>query len=138
MCGTSVVLRVVFWGDPALASEHECSVTLADTSRRQATCRVCNATGRGDSWRGEGELDSLDRVSLDVCGGVLTIRAKPDRFGQEKRNPGRVTLYLTTAAVRRVVMGGNGALQIDGMKGVSGELSLAAIGRASCREGVWQ
>src|SRR3546814_7707902 len=59
---------------------------------------------------------------------VLTIRARPDRFGQEKRNPWRVTLYLTTGAVRRVVMGGNGALQIDGMKGVRGELSLAGNG----------
>src|SRR3546814_14743847 len=74
------------------------------------------------------DVCSSDLVSLDVSGGVLTIRAKPDRFGQEKRNPGRVTLYLTTAAVRRVVLGGNGALQIDGMKGVRGALSLAGNG----------
>src|SRR3546814_7606939 len=127
-CG--VALLIVFAGVPALAAEQQYSVTHFDTVRMQVPFRVIISTGKGNSGRGEGERDALDRVSLDVSGGVLTIRAKPDRFGQEKRNPGRVTLYLTTAAVRRVVMGGNGALQIRSEEHTSELPSLMRISYA--------
>src|SRR3546814_19227971 len=107
-CG--VALLIVFAGVPALAAEQQYGVTHFDTVRMQVPYRVIISTGKGNSGRGDGERDALDRVSLDLSGGVLTVRAKPDRFGLEKQHPGRVSLYLTTAAVRRVLLGGVGAI----------------------------
>src|SRR3546814_6663925 len=68
--GRGVALLIVFVGGPALAAEQQYSVTHFDTVRMQAPFRVIISTGRGNSGRGEGERDALDRVSLDVSGGV--------------------------------------------------------------------
>src|SRR3546814_11075750 len=67
-CG--VALLIVFAGVPALAAEQQYSVTHFDTVRMQVPFRVIISTGKGNSGRGEGERDALDRVSLDVSGGV--------------------------------------------------------------------
>lgn len=113
---------------PAWAAEQQYSVTNFDTVRMQGPFRVTIVTGKGNSARGQGDRDALDRVSLNVSGGVLTIRAAASRYGEADRNPGRVELFLTTATVRRVMMGGNGTLNIQGMKGVRGDLNLAGNG----------
>src|SRR3546814_1259315 len=68
-CG--VALLIVFAGVPALAAEQPYSVTHFDTVRMQVPFRVIISTGKGNLGRGEGERDALDRVSLDVSGGVL-------------------------------------------------------------------
>lgn len=112
----------------ALAAEQPYSVTDFDTVRMQAPFRVTIVTGKGNSARGVGERNALDRVSLNVSGGVLTIRAAAPRGGGADRNPGRVELFITTGTVRRVMMGGNGALTIQGMKGVRGDVNLAGNG----------
>src|SRR3546814_3406344 len=64
--GRGVALLIVFAGVPALAAEQQYSVTHFDTVRMQAPFRVIISTGKGNSGRGEGERDALDRVSLDV------------------------------------------------------------------------
>ena len=112
----------------ASAAEQQYSVTNFDTVRMQGPFRVTIITGKGNSARGVGDRDALDRVSLNVSGGVLTIRAGASRYGEADRNPGRVELFLTTGTVRRVMMGGNGALSIQGMKGVRGDINLAGNG----------
>lgn len=112
----------------AWAAEQQYSVTNFDTVRMQGPFRVTIVTGKGNSARGVGDRDALDRVSLNVAGGVLTIRAAAPRYGEADRNLGRVELSITTATVRRVMMGGNGALNIQGMKGVRGDINLAGNG----------
>src|SRR3546814_5009367 len=72
-CG--VALLFVFAGVPALAAEQQYSVTHFDTVRMQVPFRVIISTGKGNSGRGEGERDALDRVSLDVSGGGQIGRA---------------------------------------------------------------
>ncbi|MBK5264786.1 MAG: DUF2807 domain-containing protein [Alphaproteobacteria bacterium] len=112
----------------AEAATQQYSVTNFDTVRMQAPFHVTIVTGQGNSARGEGERDALDRVSLSVSGGVLTIRASRSRVGQENGNPGKVSLIITTATVRRVLMGGNGVLSINGMKGTRGDINMAGNG----------
>src|SRR3546814_14234430 len=107
--GRGVALLIVFVGGPALAAEQQYSVTHFDTVRMQAPFRVIISTGRGNSGRGEGERDAVDRVSLDASGGALPIRARPARLGQERRNPGRGTLYRTTER-KGVARGTQGAI----------------------------
>ncbi|MCF8708032.1 head GIN domain-containing protein [Rhizorhapis sp. SPR117] len=112
----------------AAAATQQYSVTNFDTVRMQAPFHVTIVTGQGNSARAEGERDALDRVSLNVSGGVLTIRAAPPRFGQENGNSGKVSVIITTATLRRVLMGGNGVLTINGMKGTRGDVNLAGNG----------
>ena len=112
----------------ASAAEQQYSVTAFDTVRMQGPFTVVITTGKGNSARGEGDRAALDRVSMSVSGGVLTIRALPSRTGEGAGSPGRITLHLTTAVVRRVMMGGSGTLRIDGMKAVRGDLNLAGSG----------
>src|SRR3546814_17673097 len=103
-CG--VALLIVFAGVTALAAEQQYSVTHFDTFRMQVPFRVIISTGKGNSGRGEGERDALERGSLSVSGGVLTCRAKPKRLGQEKRKQARVTVYHNHTPPRRHEMGG--------------------------------
>jgi hypothetical protein len=112
----------------AIAAEQQYSVTDFDTIRMQAPFRVTVVTGKGNSARGQGDRDALDRVSLQVSGGVLTIRAAASPYSERAGKSGKVELFITTSTVRRVMMGGNGALIIHGMKGVRGDLALAGNG----------
>lgn len=113
---------------PAVAAEQQYSVTDFDTVRMQGPFNVTIITGKGNSARGEGQRDALDRVSLNVSGGILTIRAAAPPYGGQARNFGRVDLVITTGVVRRVSMGGNGSLAIQGLKGVRGDINLAGNG----------
>lgn len=124
----SICLLPVALPAASFAAEQQYSVTNFDSVRMQGPFTVVIATGKGNSARGVGDRSALDRVSLDVSGAMLTIRAIPPRFGEQERNAGRATLYITTTTVRRVLMGGNGAMRIEGLKGVRGDLSLAGSG----------
>lgn len=112
----------------ATAAEQPFSVTNFDTVRMYGPLTVEIATAKGNSARGVGDRSALDRVSLNVSGGVLTIRMLPQRAGTQERKTGSATLYITTATVRRVQMGGSGTLKIEGMKGVRGDLNLLGSG----------
>ncbi|HKR16285.1 GIN domain-containing protein [Rhizorhapis sp.] len=113
---------------PAFAAQQQYSVTDFHTVRMQAPFRVVVLTGKGNSAQGEGARDALDRVSLSVSGGVLTIRAAASRYGEQNRNAGAVELLISTPAVRRVIMGGDGSLSVHGMRGVRGDISMAGNG----------
>lgn len=113
---------------PAIAAEQQYSITDFDTVRMQGPFRVTIITGKGNSARGEGPRDALDRVSLNVSGGVLTIRAAAPRYGEKAGNVGRADLMITTGIVRRVSLGGNGSLTIHGLKAVRGDINLSGNG----------
>lgn len=124
----SICLLPIVLPSAALAAEQQYNVTNFDTVRMQGPFSVVIVTGKGNSARGQGDRSALDRVSLDVSGGVLTIRMLPPRMGEQERNAGRATLTITTATVRRVLMGGSGAMRIEGLKGVRGDLNLSGSG----------
>lgn len=113
---------------PSTAAEQQYSVTSFESVRMQAPFRVTIVTGKGNSARGTGSRKALDRVSLNVSGGVLTIRAEAPRQQERDVNLGDVHLLITTDRVRRIVMSGSGSLKIEGMKGVRGDINLAGSG----------
>jgi hypothetical protein len=102
-------------------------ITNFDSIRVEAPVRVEVVTGGGVSARGEGDRRQLDRVDLQVSGGLLSVRmrANPDNTA---KGAGVPTLYLSTGPVRRAVMIGGGVLTIDRMSGQSGVLSISGNG----------
>jgi hypothetical protein len=84
-------------------------------------------TSGGVSARGEGSRSQLDRVDMQVSGGLLVVRlrAVPE---STSRSGGASTLYLSTGPIRRAIMVGGGKLHIDRLKGQSATLSISGNG----------
>lgn len=115
---------------PADAAMRGYIVTSFDTIRVEAPVRIVLTTGSGVSGTGEGEREALDRVTLSVSGGVLTVTmASPpeSRFADGK--PASVpTLYLATGQLRRAQVIGGAALAIRGLAGLEADLSMNGNG----------
>ena len=115
---------------PAHAAMRGYIVTSFDSIRVEAPVRILLSTGSGVSGTGEGEREALDRVSLSVSGGVLTVTmADPpeSRFADGK--PAAVpTLYLATGQLCRAQVIGGAVLRISEVSGLEAELSMNGNG----------
>lgn len=111
---------------PAMAATQAYVVTSFDAVRIDAPIRVELTTGRGVAASGEGPRATLDRIALSVSGRLLTIRMTPLRPGE--KNAGPATLRLSTGELRRLVMVGGGAVSVDRMKGLSGDIAVGGNG----------
>lgn len=131
LCIASLIGAVFALPPGAQAATQPYTVTSFDSIRVDAPVRVLVTTGGGASAKGEGDRDALDRLDLQVSGGLLTIRMKPSQNGERRRAAGPLTLRLSTGAVRRVQLSGGGSLAIDRMKGLRGDLSLGGGGDIS-------
>lgn len=107
-------------------------ITNFDSIRVEAPVRVEVVTSGGISARGEGERRQLDRVDLQVSGGLLTVRMRPNPDNTAK-GAGVPTLYLSSGPVRRAVMIGGGVLTIDRMSGQAVVLSISGNGDMAVR-----
>jgi hypothetical protein len=104
-------------------------VTGFDSIRLLAPVRVTLTTGKGSSARGDGSRQMLDRLVLEVSGGVLTVRLKEARPGETSSGP--ATLALSTDRLSRVQVRGGGVLAIDRMSGLRGDIALNGGGEVS-------
>lgn len=72
----------------------------------------------------EGDRRSSESVDLSVNGTTLTLRRRSDA-----RSAVRVTVVLTTPALRAVTVTGSADVQVTGIKGDRVDLSVAGTGR---------
>lgn len=107
-------------------------ITNFDSIRVEAPVRVEVATGGGISARGEGDRRQLDRIDLQVSGGLLTVRMRPNPDNTTS-GAGVPKLYLSTGPLRRAVMIGGGVLTIDRMIGQAAVLSISGNGDMAVR-----
>ncbi|MDF0543605.1 DUF2807 domain-containing protein [Sphingobium sp. H39-3-25] len=115
-------------GAPARAATQPYVVTAFDSIRVEAPVKVVIRTGAGSSARGEGDRAILDRLDVQVSGGLLLVRLRSAASPGEERPGGSATLTLSTETIRRAQLSGGGSLAIDAMKGQRGDVALAGSG----------
>lgn len=113
---------------PAHAATQAYVITTFDSIRVEAPVRVVIRTGAGTSARGEGDRQILDRLDVQVSGGLLLVRLRAPASPGEARPGGTATLTLSTEMIRRAQLSGGGSLTIDAMKGQRGDIALAGSG----------
>lgn len=117
---------------PAAGAERLYSVSDFDRIEVRGPYRVTLATGRSSSARAEGSAAALDRISIDVQGRTLRIRANPSAWGGNAADRGGpVAIRLTTRDIRAATIIGAGGLAVDRVRGLRVDLSLAGSGELS-------
>lgn len=114
---------------PAAAAERTYSVTDFDRVQVDGPYRVALTTGRSSSARAEGSAEALDRVAIDVQGGILRVRRNRSAWsGYPGEGAGPVTIVLTTRDLRNAAVVGSGTLDIDRARGLRVDLSVSGSG----------
>lgn len=115
---------------PAVAAERSYPVTDFDRVQVEGGYEVTLVTGRNSSARAEGSQAALDRVTVEVQGGILHIRPNRSAWGGSSGgNPGPVRIALSTRDLRTATVIGAGILRIDRVRGLRADLSLSGSGR---------
>jgi hypothetical protein len=117
---------------PLAAAERVETVTSFDRVRVDGPYRVEIVTGRGSSARLSGDRQALDRVTVDVQGRILTIRANRSAWtggwpGEDKAAP--VLVRLTTGELRSISVSGSSAVSVDRLRGPMVQLAVTGSGR---------
>jgi formylmethanofuran dehydrogenase subunit C len=82
--------------------------------------------------RASGSADALDRVSVEVEGRTLRIRANASAWGGTPgQSPGPVRIDVSTQDLARAALLGSGSLAIDKARGLRLDLALGGNGRLS-------
>ena len=114
------------------AAERRYSVTDFDRIEVRGPYQVTLSTGRNSSARADGALAALDRVSIDVQGRTLRIRANPSAWGgNPDQRSGPVSIRLSTRDLRAATVIGSGTLAIDRVAGLRVDLGLSGSGGLS-------
>lgn len=117
---------------PAWAADRRYSVTDFDRVVVEGPYTVRLATGRPTSATATGSQQALDRVSIDVVGRTLRIRANRSAWGgYPGEGGGAVTIEITTHELRAATVAGPGSLAIDRAGGLRLDLALEGNGRLS-------
>jgi Putative auto-transporter adhesin, head GIN domain len=109
-------------------------VTNFNAIRLDAPVRVEVRTGAGVTARGEGDAALFDRLDMQVSGGLLTIKLRPEGGAAPHTRSGQLKLSLSTDAIRRASVNGGGALVIDKIKGAQVQLGLSGNGSLTVGE----
>lgn len=100
-----------------------------DNIRVEAPVDVRIETGKGPSARATGDRRVLDALTLDVSGGVLTVRMRRSTAGSEIAGNGGAQIVLTTTTLRTVMLSGAGSIAADRLRGADTRASLRGSGR---------
>jgi hypothetical protein len=118
----------------ALAAERRYSVTDFDRIQVDGPYQVVLTTGAASSARAIGSPAALERLSIDVQGRTLRVRANNNAWGGYPGAPTDVAaVTLTTRDLQAATVNGSGALTIDRAKGLKLSISLIGSGRAAIR-----
>ena len=121
---------------PAGAATRAYSVTDFDRIQVDGPYQVTLTTGRSSSARAIGGSAALDRLSIDVQGGTLRVRASASAWGgYPGTDNGPTAVTLSTRDVRSVSVNGSGTLRVDKVRGLrlaatlagSGQLAIGAV-----------
>ena len=117
---------------PTAAAERLYSLTDFDRVQVDGPYQVTLTTGRSTSGRAEGSAAALDRVSVDVQGRTLRVRANRSAWGGYPGDAvGPVRIELTTRDLVSAAVIGSGSLTVDKVKGLRADLSVSGSGRLS-------
>jgi hypothetical protein len=117
---------------PASAAERRLSVTDFDRVQVEGPYIVTLRTGLPSAARIEGSQAALDRITVDVQGRTLRIRANRSAWGgYPGESVGPVTVELSTRDLRGASVNGSGSLAIDRVRGLRVDLTLTGSGRLS-------
>lgn len=117
---------------PAAAAERSYSITDFDRVQVEGPYEVTLATGRSSSARASGSPEALDRVTVEVQGRTLRIRANRSAWGGTAGGPvGPVRIEVTTRDLASAAVVGSGTLAIDRARGLRLDLSVSGSGRLS-------
>jgi hypothetical protein len=115
---------------PATAAERNYSVTDFDRVQVEGPYAVQLVTGRSSSAKASGSQQALDRVSVEVQGRTLKVRANRSAWGGYPGAAiGTVTITLSTRSLRAATLLGPGSLKLTGGKALALELALSGSGR---------
>lgn len=112
---------------PTAAAERRYSVTDFDRIQIEGPYKVALRTGLSSGAAATGSTEALDRVTIEVQGRTLRIRPNRSAWGgyPGAAAPGPVTIHATTRDLSHVLVGGSGSLDIDRVRGLRLDLSVA-------------
>lgn len=117
---------------PAFAGERRYTVTDFDRIVVEGPYEVVLKTGKAPSARATGSEEALDRVSIEVQGRTLKVRANRSAWGgYPGEQKGSAAIELSTHGLRGATVTGSGGLDIDKAKAMRFDLALAGSGRIS-------
>ncbi|HEX8526928.1 GIN domain-containing protein [Allosphingosinicella sp.] len=112
------------------AAERRYSVTDFDRIVVEGPFTVRLATGRSPAATATGSAQAIDRVSVEVQGRTLRIRANRSAWGGYPGvAAGPVAIQVSTHELRSAMVAGPGSLAIDRAEGLRVDLSVEGAGR---------
>ena len=115
---------------PADAEERRFTVTSFDRIQVEGPYEVVLATGRPSSVTASGSNLAIERVSIEVQGRTLKIRANKSAWGgYPGQSAGSVKLSIGTHELSSATVAGSGSLLIDRAKGLRFAVTVAGSGR---------
>lgn len=115
---------------PAAAAERRYTVTDFDRVQVEGPYHVVLATGRASGVVASGSQQALERVSIDVQGRTLRIRANRSAWGGYPGDPvGTVEIAASTRDLRAGIVTGSGSLTVDEAQGLRLDLSVSGSGQ---------
>jgi len=123
-------LAAALLATPGVAAERSYPVTDFDRIQVEGPFEVTLVTSHPSHVHASGSADALDRVSIEVEGRTLRIRANPSAWGGTAgQSPGPVRIEATTQDLSRATVLGSGSLAIDKARGLRLDLGLGGSGR---------
>lgn len=120
---------------PAAAAERRYSVTDFDRIVVEGPFTVRLATGRSPAATATGSPEAIDRLSLEVQGRTLKIRANRSAWGgYPGATAGPVAIEVATHELRSAMVAGPGNLAIDRAEGMRVDLSVEGAGRIAAAD----
>lgn len=115
---------------PAGAAERRYSVTDFDRVQVDGPFQVIVTTGLASGASAEGSAESIERISVEVLGSTLRVRANRSGWGgYPGERAGPVRIALTTRELRAAAVVGSASLDVDRAKGLRVDLSVNGSGR---------
>src|SRR5687767_13591401 len=116
---------------PAGAAEQRVMVSDFDRVQVEGPYQVNLTTGRTSAAVAIGTRAALDRVSIEVQGRTLRVRANRSAWGgyPGEEGGGPVRIEATTNELRAGTIIGAGSLSVDRAKGLRIDLSVSGSGR---------
>ena len=120
---------------PALAAERRHIVTDFDRVQIDGPFAVELRTGLASAAIVSGSTEAIERVSVEVQGGLLRIRPNRSAWGgYPAEGAGPVKIRLATRGLRGVIVTGAGSLEVDRAEALRFDLTVSGNGRVAIGE----
>ena len=115
---------------PASAAERRYTVTDFDRIKVDGPFQVALTTGRPSSAVASGSNSAIERVSIDVQGRTLRVRANRSAWGgYPGEGAGPVRIELSTHSLRAASLAGSGGPSIDKARTMQFDASVSGSGQ---------